>query len=130
MKKILIIFIFFLYGCGNPTPKILPKSEFLPDAVINEPYQASFTITGGALDETSVFVSIHPVDSGLKWSPKKDIFQWEGKEEITYDYHHINITGIPKKTELIKVKVGGFTFGTMYPGKEFNKTFTIKVKDK
>ncbi|WP_233420910.1 hypothetical protein [Xenorhabdus nematophila] len=51
MKKILIIFIFLLYGCGNPTPKVLPKSEFLPDAVINEPYQASITITGGALNE-------------------------------------------------------------------------------
>ncbi|PHM73572.1 hypothetical protein [Xenorhabdus kozodoii] len=130
MKKILIIFIFLLYGCGNPTPKFLPKSEVLPDAVINEPYQASITITGGALNEKSVWVKIHPIGSGLTWNPKESSFQWEGKEEIRKDYLHINITGIPKKTELIKIEVVGFTLGTMYPGKDFDKTYTIKVKNK
>ncbi|WP_274711308.1 hypothetical protein [Xenorhabdus bovienii] len=129
MKKILIIFIFLLYGCGNPTPKVLPKSEFLPDAVINEPYQASITITGGALNEKSVWVKIHPTGSGLTWNPKDSSFLWGGKKEIRKDYHHINITGTPKKTELIKIEVVGFTLGTIYAGKEFNKNYTIKVRE-
>ncbi|MEQ2027070.1 hypothetical protein ABLB84_15205 [Xenorhabdus szentirmaii] len=130
MRNILILFVFLLYGCGNPTPKVLPTSNFLPDAVVYEPYQTLITITGGALDESSVSVSIQPIDSGLTWSPKESIVQWEGKDEIRKDYHHINITGIPKKTELIKIEVSGFTFGTMYPGKSFDKIYTIKVKDK
>ncbi|MBE8589043.1 hypothetical protein, partial [Xenorhabdus griffiniae] len=92
MKKILIIFIFLLCGCGNPTPKVLPESEILSDAVINEPYQASITITGGALNEKSVWVEINPADSGLTWHPKESSFQWEGKEIIRKHYHNINIT--------------------------------------
>ncbi|MDE1488736.1 hypothetical protein KKI90_20895 [Xenorhabdus bovienii] len=48
-------------------------------------------ITGGALNERSVLVKIHPIGSGLTWNPKESSFQWEGKEEIRKDYHHINI---------------------------------------
>ncbi|MCP9267269.1 hypothetical protein M5U04_03955 [Xenorhabdus sp. XENO-1] len=130
MKNILIIFIFLLYGCGNPTPKVLPKSDALPDAVINEPYQASITITGGALNEKSVWVTINPTNSGLTWNPKDSSFQWQGEKIIKKDYHHINITGTPQKAELIKIEIVGFTLGTMYAGKDFNKTYTIKVKGK
>lgn len=125
MKKLIPVLFFLIAGCGNPTPKVLP--DYLPDAVVGKPYLQVINISGGALNEKSTSVIIQPKDSGLHWSPTIGYSYWEGKQSIKEDYHTIVIQGIPLKKGVISISADGSTLGTMYPGKDFNKTYEIEV---
>ncbi|CRL62795.1 hypothetical protein [Proteus vulgaris] len=50
-----------------------------------------------------------------------------GKVQKDIDFHTITVLGIPLERGVIQIKISGFSYGTMYPGKEFNKTYEIKV---
>lgn len=126
VKIIIFCFFFILAGCANPTPKILPDS--LHYAAVGKPYLQVINISGGALDEKSTSVIIQPEDSGLHWSPTIGYSYWEGKQSIKEDYHTIVIQGTPLNKGLISISIGGFTYGTMYPGKDFSKVYEITVK--
>nr|WP_314264039.1 hypothetical protein [uncultured Moellerella sp.] len=125
MKKLITVLFFLIVGCGNPTPKIMPSQ--LPDANINEMYSQVIQISGGALDGKTTGVIINPTDSGLSWRPKTWNQEWNGEAFKKEDFHNITIYGKPLKKGRVTIKVSGFTYGTMYPGKDFNKTYEIEV---
>lgn len=125
VKIIIFCFFFILAGCVNSTPKIIPSQ--LPDAKINQMYSQIIQISGGALDGKTTGVIINPTDSGLSWKPKTWNQEWNGEIFKKEDFHNITIYGKPLKKGRVTIKVSGFTYGTMYPGKEFNKTYEIKV---
>ena len=115
--KLLLIFV--LAGCVSKG-KILPKN--LPDATLNKPYYAEIFIyvgPGPVIDRLFDY-QIEPENSGLELAP--------------YDlnapgaYNHLTVKGSPKVTGMIKIKIEGNTFGTMYSGREFEKTYTINVE--
>ena len=112
-----IILIFVLAGCVSKE-KILPKN--LHDATLNKPYYAEIYIYVGRVIDRLFDYQIEPENSGLELAP--------------YDlnevgpYNHLTVKGSPKVTGMIKIKIAGSTFGTMYSGKEFKKTYTINVE--
>lgn len=84
-------------------------------------------IKGGAVNESSVSVSITPNGSGLIWSPEEIKYSFGGEDGVNKNYHRIIISGIPKKSGDYSVTVSGFTLGTMYSGKYFHKKYTVKI---
>ena len=115
--KLLLIFV--LAGCVSKG-KILPKN--LPDATLNKPYYAEiFIYVGpGPVIGRSFHYQIEPENSGIELAP--------------YDlnspaaYNHLAVKGSPKVTGMIKIKIAGSTYGTMFSGKEFKKIYTINVE--
>lgn len=112
-------------GCGNPTPKLTP--DRLPVGTTGIDYNAVINISGGYISQRSISVKITPQDSGLTWSPKVSYLTFQGKTQKDEDFHEISITGIPLLKGVIQIQIDGFTYGTMYPGKEFHKIYNITV---
>lgn len=115
-------------GCTGSHPTILPEKSDLKVATVNHKYQEVIEIKGGAVNESSVSVSISPNDSGLVWSPEEIKYSFGGGDGVNKDYHRIIISGIPKKSGEYRVTVSGFTLGTMHSGQDFYKQYTIKIK--
>lgn len=128
MKTILLFFIFLVSGCSNPPPVIYPQTSELISAEMNKFYQQNIEIKGGAVNKSSLMVNIYPTDSGLMWKPQETKYIFDGKEETKKDYHNIIIFGTPLKKSEYHVIVSGFTLGTTYPGKDFYRKYTIKIK--
>lgn len=128
MKYFICVLIFIVSGCSSTHPTILPEKSDLKVATVNHKYQEIIEIKGGAVNESSVSVSITPNDSGLAWSPEETKYSFGGENGINKDYHRIIISGNPKKSGDYRVTVSGFTLGTMYSGKDFYKQYTIKIK--
>jgi hypothetical protein len=128
MKSIIIFLFFFISGCSNPKPLVYPETHELASATINEFYHQNIEIKGGPVNETSVSVRFIPTDSGLMWAPEETKYNLGGSEEVNKDYHRIIVSGIPKKAGNYSVIVSGFTLGTMYPGRDFYRKYTIKIK--
>ena len=128
MKKLqhhlmLIIGLFlatFLTGCFcTQKVEILPES--LPNATLGTPYHAEIKILGGVVIDEFFTYHIKPENSGL---------------ELTYShvepygsYNNIKVMGTPRIKETITIEFFGNTYGTMCPGVEFDKTYTIKVEE-
>ena len=128
MKKLqhhlmLIIGLFlatFLTGCFcTQKVEILPES--LPNATLGTPYHAEIKILGGVVIDEFFTYHIKPENSGL---------------ELTYShvepygsYNNIKVMGTPRIKETITIELFGNTYGTMCPGVEFDKTYTIKVEE-
>ena len=129
MKKLqyrfaLIIKLFlatFLTGCFcTQKVEVLPKSS-LPNAKLGAPYYAEIKILGGVVIDEFFTYHIKPENSGL---------------ELTYShvepygsYNNIKVMGTPRIKETITIEFFGNTYGTMCPGVEFDKTYTIKVEE-
>lgn len=122
---LLLVTVLTLVGCGNPTPKVTPDN--LPSAIVGAEYNAVINISGGYISEKSISFEITPVDSGLSWSPMISYRNSLGEVQKDIDFHTITVLGIPLEKGVIQIKISGFSYGTMYPGKEFNKTYEIKV---
>ncbi|MEQ0231231.1 hypothetical protein [Klebsiella sp. CN_Kp116] len=128
MKYLIYVLILIVSGCTGTHPTVLPEKNVLKVATVNHKYQDIIEIKGGAVNESSVSVSITPNDSGLVWNPEGVKYTFGGEDGINKDYHRIIISGIPKKTGDYSVTVSGFTLGTMHSGKDFYKKYTIKIK--
>jgi len=128
MKYFICVLIIIVSGCSGTYPTILPEKNDLKVATVNLKYQDVIEIKGGAVNESSVSVSIIPNDSGLGWSPEEIKYSFGGEYGVNKDYHRIIISGTPKKSGNYRVTVSGFTLGTMYSGKDFYKQYTIKIK--
>ncbi|WP_051473610.1 hypothetical protein [Providencia alcalifaciens] len=122
---ILLVTVLTLMGCGNPTPKVTPNN--LPSAIAGEEYNTVINISGGYISEKSISFDIIPSNSGLSWSPMISYRNSLGKVQKDVDFHTITVSGTPLKKGVIQIKISGFTYGTMYAGKEFHKTYEIKV---
>lgn len=127
MKFLILIISFFIYGCVSFCPVVIPETSELPGATVNKKYHKIIEVQGGAINESSISVSIIPANSGLVWNPEETKYNFGDEEIINKDYHRIIISGIPKKTGSYSVIVSGFTLGTMYPGKDFYKKYSIKI---
>ncbi|HFO2465754.1 TPA: hypothetical protein ACHJFY_005249 [Klebsiella pneumoniae] len=128
MKYFICVLIVIVAGCSGTYPIILPEKKDLKVAKVNHKYQDVIEIKGGAVNESSVSVSIIPIDSGLAWSPEDIKYSLGGEDGVNKDYHRIIISGSPKKSGDYRVTISGFTLGTMYSGKDFYKQYTIKIK--
>lgn len=128
MKYFICVLIFIVSGCSSTHPTILPEKSDLKVAIVNHKYQEVIEIKGGAVNESSVSVSITPNDSGLAWNPEETKYSFGGEDGVNKDYHRIIISGVPKKAGDYRVTVSGFTLGTMYSGQDFYKQYTIKIK--
>lgn len=115
-------------GCAGTHPTVLPEKNNLKVATVNHKYRDVIDLKGGAVNESSVSVSITPNGSGLVWDPEEVKYGFGGEDGINKDYHRIIITGIPKKSGDYSVTVSGFTLGTMHSGKDFYKKYKIKIK--
>ncbi|WP_265503741.1 hypothetical protein [Providencia heimbachae] len=125
MRIIIFCIFFVLAGCGNPTPKVTPNN--LPSAIAGAEYNTVINISGGYISDKSISFNIIPSNSGLLWSPMISYRNFQGKVQKDVDFHTITVSGTPLKKGTIQIKISGFTHGTMYPGKEFSKTYQIEV---
>lgn len=64
MKYFICVLIFIVSDCSSTQPTILPEKSDLNVATVNHNYQDIIEIKGGAVNESSVSVSIIPNDSG------------------------------------------------------------------
>ena len=115
-----IILIFTLTGCFcTQKVEVLPKS--LPNATLGTPYYAEIKILDGIVMDDFFSYHIKPARSGLELS--------SSYFTPNSSYNYLKVEGIPKVTGTITIKFSGLTYGTMCPGVEFDKTYTIKVEE-
>jgi len=122
-----LVFLISLFGC-TLRAEFSPEKNNLNDAIVGEPYYAQIDILGGNVatltnfhgDRESVG-NISPDDIGLYITHCNN---------DKYDNNCLQIRGVPTKKGLIKVKVSGFfNVGMFQKSSEFDKTYTITVKD-
>ncbi|MTH47610.1 hypothetical protein [Intestinirhabdus alba] len=127
MKKIIVFIIFFLFACANPAPNFSPGGNKLPDGTVGQAYFSEVEITNAVVFKENVGVNISPMDSGLRWKPEVITLEREGQKKEEEDYHHIIISGKPKKTGEILIHINGYTMGTSTPGRKIDKVYRIKI---
>lgn len=128
MRLSLIVFsIFFLSGC-TLRAEFSPEKNELKDALVGATYYAQINIFGGNVvtltnshGDREFVGSISPSDTGLYLARCNN---------DKYDNNCLQIRGVPTKKGVIKVRVSGFFSVAMFQkSSEFNKTYTITVKD-
>ncbi|MFD1259849.1 hypothetical protein [Entomomonas asaccharolytica] len=109
--------IICLLGC---TPRVTFFPDNLPVAIVGEPYNTEIKIQGGGagISSSSFYIDISPTN-GLK----AEVIH------IPEPYSSIRIYGEPENSVDTTIQIFGDTLGTSFPGKEFNKTYVIKVKE-
>ena len=115
-EYVIPLFCLVLIGCSAPID-VLPNT--LPDAYLNQPYQANIEVTGGVVVELNFHSELS--DDSFKIIPSIA----EGGYK---DYNLLTVTGTPTTSEPIRVYVAGDTYGTNFPGKRFDKEYTIEVR--
>ncbi|WP_295811610.1 hypothetical protein [uncultured Apibacter sp.] len=99
--------------------KVLPKS--LPTATLGIPYYEDIKVFGGVVRNESFLYKIEPENSGLEISPTDF-----GKQ---ISFNDLKVKGTPRVAGPITIILSGSTYPTMCPGRELNKTYTIKVEE-
>ena len=115
-KNILFATSLLILGCSDPV-KVSPDK--LPEAYLNQPYQANIEITGGTVVDLNFHSEVS--DNSFKIIPSIA----EGGYK---DYNLLTVTGTPTTLEPVNIYIAGDTYGTNLPGKRFNKEYTIEVK--
>ncbi len=105
-----------LLGCA-PSVKVTPDK--LPDAYLNQPYEADIEIINSAVDDMTFYSTFS--DSSFKITPGV-------RDSGQDDYNSLTLNGLPTSLEPISVYIAGSTYGTNFPGKEFEKKYTIEIK--
>ncbi|OCG23755.1 hypothetical protein A9G11_11120 [Gilliamella sp. wkB108] len=103
---------------SSPKPTVEPPS--LPNAKLGQPYYATIEITGPVIPRLFRY-EITPMNSGL------DLKVLDPEAIRPFKNHKLE--GVPIVEGEIILRIHGGTFGTMEVGKEFDKTYTIKVED-
>lgn len=116
-KNILFATSLLILGCSDPV-KVSPDK--LPEAYLNQPYQANIEITGGTVVDLNFHSEVS--DNSFKIIPSIA----EGGYK---DYNLLTVTGTPTTLEPVHIYIAGDTYGTNFPGKRFNKEYTLEVKD-
>lgn len=116
-KYILFATSLLILGCSDPV-KVSPDK--LPEAYLNQSYQANIEITGG----TVVDLNFHSKISDASFKIIPSIAEGGYK-----DYNLLTVTGTPTTLEPVHIYIAGDTYGTNFPGKRFNKEYTLEVKD-
>ena len=116
-KYIIVVSSLLIIGCSDPV-KVSPDK--LPEAYLNQPYQANIEITGGTVVDLNFHSEVS--DNSFKIIPSIA----EGGYK---DYNLLTVTGTPTTLEPVHIYIAGDTYGTNFPGKRFNKEYTLEVKD-
>ncbi|NMP26176.1 hypothetical protein GW590_04720 [Rahnella sp. SAP-1] len=129
--KIAFVFILFCIIACSPRAEFLPDGENLKPATVGEPYYLRVNILGGrALGGPKwILGSVVPNDSGiaLRYCP---LPSWRITKQTTdtNDHNCIEIYGVPNKTGVIKITIGGALYGHMLAsGSEFSKIYKLQV---
>ncbi|MES4613099.1 hypothetical protein V2154_10995 [Ewingella sp. CoE-038-23] len=124
-KNIITFFLLIpiLMGCRSSI-SYEPNGDYLPSAKFKQSYYSEVNILGGPVIGRLVTYKITPINSGLNAFPGEYISR--GGDKIS-DYNIVIIKGVPISTSDIEIEIYGSTYGTNHPGKEFNKTYKIKV---
>lgn len=117
MNKCLVLFTtVFLLGCA-PGVEVTPSK--LPDAYLNQPYEADIEIINSAVVGMSFYSEFS--NSSFKLTP--------GVRDSGQDnYNNLKINGIATTLEPITIYMYGETYGTNFPGAGFEQEYTIEVK--
>ncbi len=108
--------LMMLFGC---TPNVEVTPDTLPDAYLNQPYKTDIEIINSAVDDMTFYSTFS--DSNFKITPRV-------RDSGQDDYNSLIISGLPTSLEPVQVYMSGNTYGTNFPGKEFEKEYTIEVK--
>lgn len=94
----------------------------LPVARFGQSYYAEITIHSapGPVIQESFKYLIKPENSGLVLKPLDT--------SANFPYNNLKIVGIPNTIGEVIIQFGGTTCGTSFPGRDFDKTYIIKVK--
>lgn len=122
-----VFFIFILSGC-TLRAEFSPEKNELYDALVGAPYYAQINIFGGNVatltnshGDREFAGNISPGDTGLYLAHCNN---------DKYDNNCVQIRGVPTKKGVINVRVSGFFNVAMFQkSSEFDKTYTITVKD-
>ncbi|ERL54585.1 hypothetical protein [Psychrobacter vallis] len=90
----------------------------LPDAYLNQPYETNIDISGGVV----VGVGFYSEVSDANFIIIPSIAEGGYK-----DYNLLTVTGTPTTSNPIYIYIAGDTYGTNFPGKQFEKKYTIEV---
>jgi len=127
VKKAITFIFLFISACANHAPNFSPRGNKLPDGVVGQVYFAEVEITNAILFKENIGVDISPAKSGLIWKPEVITLKRGGQEREEEDYHHIIISGRPKKIGEILVHINGYSMGTSIPGSEIDKVYIIRI---
>ncbi|MCK7355847.1 hypothetical protein L8O13_01355 [Enterobacter roggenkampii] len=126
MRVFSVIFISFSVSACTLHADVTPDGNSLNDAIVGTLYASEININGGAvssLDSSGKerFVGeMTPPDTGLTLRYCND----------SPAHNCIRVQGVPVKSGIVTVRVSGGLFGTnVATGGEFDKTYTIKIKD-
>ncbi|MCU6677059.1 hypothetical protein [Leclercia tamurae] len=121
-----VIFISFTVTACTLHADVTPDGNSLNDAIVGSPYANEININGGAVSSLysngkERFVGeITPSDTGLTLRYCND----------SPAHNCVRIQGVPVKPGIVTVRVSGGLFGTnVATGGEFDKTYTIKIKN-
>lgn len=112
----LIPIVMLITACSS---KIIFSPEDLPVAYLNQSYQQSIHITGGTVIERS-FRS--------ESSSPSLIVTHTLTENGDRDYNHLVIEGTPQTLKPIYITISGSTYGTNFPGTDFEKSYVVEVR--
>ncbi|NIY47541.1 hypothetical protein E2L00_08370 [Cedecea colo] len=126
MKRIYIVYISSLLSACTLHADVTPYDNSLNDAKVGTLYTSEINISGGAVSSLDSngkerFVGeITPSDTGLTLRYCND----------SPAHNCVRIQGVPVKPGIATVRVSGGLFGTnVATGGEFDKTYTITIKD-
>ncbi|WP_073980948.1 hypothetical protein [Erwinia sp. ErVv1] len=126
MRIFSVIYISFSVSACTLHADVTPDGNSLNYAIVGTPYASEININGGAvssLDSSGKerFVGeIIPPDTGLTLRYCND----------SPAHNCVRIQGVPVKQGIVTIRVAGGLFGTnVATGGEFDKTYTIKIKD-
>jgi len=126
MKKIYFLYFSSLLSACTLHADVTPYDNSLNDATVGMFYFSEINISGGAVssldsDGKERFIGeIIPSDAGLTLRYCND----------SPAHNCVRIQGVPVKPGIVTVRVSGGLFGTnVATGGEFDKTYTIKIKD-
>lgn len=126
MRRIFFVLSLFLLSACSLQAEFTPEGEVLNDATVGIPYYNQINIFGGVVLSYDIYGKqviagdIHPDNLGL-------YLQYCDDDEFN---NCIQIRGTPTKAAIVKVRVhGGFGGGMLSKSGEFDKTYTITIKD-
>lgn len=126
MRRFFFVLSLFLLSACSLQAEFTPEGETLDDATVGVNYYNQINIFGGIVLSYDMYGNqvivgdIHPDDLGL-------YLQYCDDDESN---NCIQIRGIPTKAGIAKVRIhGGLSGGMHSKSGEFDKTYTITIKD-
>lgn len=126
MRGIFFVLSLLLLSACSLQAEFTPEGEVLTDANVGIPYYNQINIFGGVVLSYDIYGKqviagdIHPDNLGL-------YLQYCDDDEFN---NCIQIRGTPTKAAIVKVRVhGGLGGGMLSKSGEFDKTYTITIKD-